>query len=71
MEKTLVVSILEDTYRKMLSNNDEIDKTKLFPEHWEDMPLDDKMILLDRAIASGSVIHIEYNEKNIDEGMKY
>lgn len=70
MEKTLVVSILEDTYRTIFANDDEIDKTKLFPEHWEDMPLDDKMIILDKAIASRSVIHIDYNEKNIEEGMK-
>lgn len=52
MEKTLVVAVLEETYLNIVSGYD----GPVFPDDWDTLSLDDKMILLDQAIASRSVI---------------
>lgn len=57
MEKSLVLSVLEETYLKKVSNNE--DNEPLLPDDWDELPIDDKIILLDQAIASNCVIETQ------------
>lgn len=74
MEKALVVSILENTYINAHKKDDDEKNLNLFPKNWAELDLDDKMIMLDKAISSGETIQVEYDEieeKENSEGMKF